>query len=192
MNTLTNRIYNNKNFDKMNLFDLEFEDCIFEKCKFSECNLIDCTFNDCKFVNCTFVGLQTKNVNILFAEFESCTIIGIKWHELQKGSISFPIGKLDKCYLKYNQFDTLNFKKFDFKKSSVVDSTFARCDLSESSFKDCDLKNTDFIECDIKKADFRGAKDYNIDLMKNITKGAKFSYPEAISLLKYFNIVIEK
>ena len=184
--------YENKVYEQVNLFDLEFEDCVFKNCKFNECNIINCIFTDCKFIGCTFVELGTKNVNVLFAEFDSCTIVGVKWHEFQKGSISFPIGKLKDCYLKYNQFDRLNFKKFNFNNSSIVDSTFARCDLSESSFKNCDLKITDFIECNISKADFRGAKGYNIDIMKINTKGAKFSYPEVVILLIYFNIVLEK
>ena len=69
----------------------------------------------------------------------------------------------------------MNFKKFNFEKSTINSSNFVRCNLAESKFNGCDLKNTHFIECDLKKA----------------IKGAKFSRDEVISLLKYFDIIIE-
>ena len=85
----------------------------------------------------------------------------------------------------------MNFKKFDFEKSIIVDSNFVRCNLGESNFNMCDLKNTHFAECDLKKADFREAKWYGINAFDNIIKGAKFSRAEVVSLLKYFDIIIE-
>lgn len=127
----------------------------------------------------------------MVAEFIVCTIVGLIWTSLDSGSISFPIGRLEDCYLKYNEFEKTNFKKFDFKKSSIVDSNFIRCNLSESKFKNCDLKNTHFSECDLKKADFREAKGYEINPLNNLIKGAKFSREEAILLLKYLDIIIE-
>ena len=80
---------------------------------------------------------------------------------------------------------------FDFDKSSIVDSNFICCNLSECKFKYCDLKNTHFSECDLKKADFRETKGYEINPFNNLIKGAKFSRTEAISLLKYLDIIIE-
>ena len=74
----------------------------------------------------------------------------------------------------------MNFKKFDFEKSSIVDSNFVRCNLGESNFNMCDLKNTHFAECDLKKADFREAKWYGINAFDNIIKGAKFSRAEVV------------
>ncbi len=190
------QIVSDKNFkditiDKENIFDIEFLDCVFENCKFNECILVNCTFSECKFIDCSFVGLKTKNVSILFAEFIECTIVGLNWANLDSGSISFPIGKLKNCYLKYNEFEKMNFKKFDFEKSSIVDSNFVRCNLGESNFNMCDLKNTHFAECDLRKADFREAKGYGINAFDNIIKGAKFSRAEVVSLLKYFDIIIE-
>lgn len=40
------------------------------------------------------MGLKSKNVSVLFAEFIECTIVGLNWTNLDSGSISFPIGKL--------------------------------------------------------------------------------------------------
>ena len=117
------------------------------------------------------MGLKSKNVSVLFAEFIECTIVGLNWANLDSGSISFPIGKLKNCYLKYNEFEKMNFKKFDFEKSIIVDSNFVRCNLGESNFRE--------------------AKEYGINAFDNIIKGAKFSRAEVVSLLKYFDIIIE-
>lgn len=178
--------------EKTNIYDFEFVDCVFENCKFIECNITHCTFSECKFINCSFVGNRMKDISLLFSEFIECTIVGVSWLDLQAGSITFPIAKLQRCYLKYNDFEKMNFKKFDFEESSIIDSNFVRCNLSESNFKNCDLKNTHFAECDLKKSDFRKAKGYEINMIDNQIKGAKFTYIDAINLLKYFDIVIEK
>ena len=111
---------------------------------------------------------------------------------LKDTGLSFPIQKLNKCYLKYNNFENMNFKKFDFIQSSILESVFENCNLAESNFKNCELKNTEFSGCDLRKSDFRKATGYNINLATNRIKGARFSYPEVINLLNPFEIVIEK
>ncbi len=61
------------------------------------------------------MGLKSKNVSVLFAEFIECTIVGLNWANLDSGSISFPIGKLKNCYLKYNEFEKMNSKNLILK-----------------------------------------------------------------------------
>lgn len=86
----------------------------------------------------------------------------------------------------------MNFRKFDFLQSSLIDCVFINCNLSESNLKACNLQNTEFSDCDLRKCDFRKASGYNINLLNNRTKGAKFSYPDVINLLDAFDIKIEK
>lgn len=189
--------FENQNFDcitkeQVRICDYEFEACVFTNCKFNNCHFTNCSFIDCRFVNCTFFGLKFQNVQLVFGEFEDCAIVSFDWNILQAGGITFPIQTIKNCFLKYNNFEKMNLKKFDFTGSKLLDCTFAYCNLSESNFKNCDLQNTAFEQCDLKKADFRSAKGYNINLTANQTKGAKFSYPEVIDLLKFFDIIIEK
>ena len=76
-------------------------------------------------------------------------------------------------------------------RSGVLDSVFENCNLSESNLYSCDLKNTEFFGCDLRKSDCRKANGYNIDPTNNRIKGAKFSYPDVLTLLNGFGIVIE-
>ena len=168
--------------DRDKIEDCEFIDCVFEKCKFTECSFIDCTFTN----------IQSKNTKMVFSTFKNCAIISVVWAIFQSGQISFPIQKFDKCYLKYNDFENMNFRKFDFLQSSLIDCVFINCNLSESNLKACNLQNTEFSDCDLRKCDFRKASGYNINLLNNRTKGAKFSYPDVINLLDAFDIKIEK
>ena len=128
---------------------------------------------------------------MVFATFVNCTIVGVEWLTLQSNSVSLPIQKFDKCYLKYNSFEKMSFKKFDFLQSSMIDCNFLSCNLSEADFKNCNLQNTEFSDCDLKNSDFRRATGYSINLADNRTKGARFSYPEVVNLLKSFDIRIE-
>ena len=61
----------------------------------------------------------------------------------------------------------------------------------ESSFSECKLDKTQVSDCDIRNADFRGAVGYQIDIVTNRLKGARFSFPEVVSLLNGLGIKIE-
>ncbi|MCI8612356.1 MAG: pentapeptide repeat-containing protein [Clostridia bacterium] len=171
---------------------LEFTDCVFENCRFTECMFEDCNFCECKFVNCSLVSVDARDTGMLFSSFSNCTLVGLQWNHFQSGSVSFPVQKFEKCNLKYNSFEKMNFKKFDFMQSEITVGTFIGCNLCESSFKNCNLKDTEFIDCDLRKSDFRKASGYKIDLTGNRAYGAKFSYPDAVSLLSSFGIIIER
>lgn len=47
------------------------------------------------------------------------------------------------------------------------------------------------LQCNMPKADFRGARGYAIDIKNNNLEGAKFSYPEVVSLLSSIDIIID-
>lgn len=63
--------------------------------------------------------------------------------------------------------------------------------LKGADFSGTDLKKSTFQDCDLSKADFRGAKNYFISTESNKIKKAKFSMPEAVSLLGNLDIMIE-
>lgn len=191
MKSFSNKIFTDISKDHAEIVGCEFLDCTFEKCKFTDCTFIDCIFSECCFNDCTITNMQPKDTNMVFATFIGCAVVGVNWTALQSGSIVSPIQKFDKCYLKYNNFEDISFKKFDFLQSSLIDCVFMKCDLSESNLKNCNLQNTEFSDCDLRKSDFRKASGFNINLFNNRIKGAKFSYPEVINLLNPFDIKIE-
>ncbi len=62
--------------------------------------------------------------------------------------------------------------------------------------KDADIENfetgePEFIDRSVFDPNFENAEDYTINLLRNRTEKAIFSLPEAMSLLKTFDIVIK-
>lgn len=172
--------------------DCEFVDCDFENCTFEECSVVRCKFTDCRFFNCNIISLRSKDSEIKRLEFTKCNLIGVHWHNLlASDSISGPVELLKNCYLKYNSFVKINFRKFDFSGNAIQESVFEECNLMDSSFSECKLEKTQVTDCDIRNADFRGAMGYQIDIATNRLKGARFSFPEVVSLLNGLGIKIE-
>jgi uncharacterized protein YjbI with pentapeptide repeats len=174
------------------LEDYEFIDCEFTDCAIENCKLINCTFSGCRFYNCKVNSLESEDSKIKYSEFTACHFVSVNWSELlPEGRFAEPISKLKDCRLKYNTFTGMAFPKFDFTGSEILESMFAECELTESSFKGCKLDKTEFFRCDIRKADFREASGYQIDIIDNKMKGARFSFPEVVSLLDGLGIKID-
>jgi len=62
--------------------------------------------------------------------------------------------------------------------------------LIDANFDEVDLTGTIFHNSDLSKADFSNASNYDIDPKTNKIKKAKFSLPEALQLLRGFDITI--
>lgn len=183
---------NNIKLDSKTLENMEFFDCTFENCTLENCLIDRCIFAECKFIHCNVVSIQSKYSQIKYAEFEKCNLIGVHWNELlSAGRIADPIRKVKHTILKYNTFMGMKFIRFDFSKNVMQDSMFEECDLRECSFKGNVLERTQFLNCDLRKADLREATEYQIDIQTNKLKGARFSFPEVIALLKVLEIKIE-
>lgn len=75
-----------------------------------------------------------------------------------------------------------------FEGSQLKECDFKETLLPEGNFNGCNLEGTLFHHCDLKGADFRNAVNYAIDPLVNQIKKAKFSIPDALSLLKGFDI----
>lgn len=126
-----------------------------------------CRFQDIKFIDCKIIG----------AEFFKC--------EKTFFSASFK-----NCLMQYCNFSDLNMKNSTFNGSKLKDSYFTNTLLNGANFNDVDLEGTIFHNCDLRKADFSSATQYDIDPQANKIKKAKFSLPDAIGLLRGFDITI--
>jgi uncharacterized protein YjbI with pentapeptide repeats len=82
-------------------------------------------------------------------------------------------------------------KKATFDGSKLRENHFTNTCLISADFRSVDLAGTVFHNCDLSKADFSGASQYDIDPQTNKIKKAKFSLPEAVRLLRGFDITIE-
>ncbi len=191
------RYYANRVFEGMRCYgeifeDYKFEECTFVNCVFEECALMRTSFLNCVFDRCKITSLKTgKYSKLQFCQFTDCKLVGIQWNELMSaGRFAAPISQFQNCYMKYNTFTEMNFKKFVFTGNEIADSMFADCQLNESKFKNCHLERTEFFRCDMQKADFRDATGYQVDIMTCQLKGASFSFPEVVNLLGSLQIKI--
>ena len=189
--------YEDQKFEDIKLTEADIEncrfyDCTFEACTFEECTLQNCIFSECAFYNCNVISLKAVSTQMKHSEFYNCNLIGIRWHELlPAGKIMEPIRKLKECFLNYNSFIHMSFRKFDFSGNGIQNSSFDECRLMESKFQNCRLEATQFSRCDMRKADFRDAAGYQIDITTNKLKEARFSFPEVVNLLKVLDIKID-
>ena len=65
---------------------------------------------------------------------------------------------------------------------------FENNNLTYSNFEGTEFKNTFFKNSDLSFASFKNATNYNINPNINIIKKAKFSLPEALSLLDVYDV----
>lgn len=165
-------------------YDCDFSDCVFADCTFEDCKLDHSVLTECQFLRCTVTDLKTTMSRAKFTDFENCTLNNIDWMSLQgDGAFADPIESLRDCRLKYNTFTEMNLTKFKFAGSVIQRSMFAKCNLVSADFEKCDLLDTEFFQCDMRKANFKEASGYKVDIFGCKLQDAKFSLPEAVSLL---------
>lgn len=92
--------------------------------------------------------------------------------------------------MQYCNFSELNLKNCCFEGSKLRESHFSSTNLSGANFRNVDLSGTVFHHSDLTKADFSTASCYDIDPLNNKIKKAKFSLPEAVGLLRGFDITL--
>lgn len=81
-------------------------------------------------------------------------------------------------------------KSISISECTARDVDFRDCDLSKSILTSNDFKNTLFGNSNLIKADFTNSTNYTINVLENKVQGAKFSLPEAVSLLHGVGIEI--
>lgn len=81
-------------------------------------------------------------------------------------------------------------KKVSFGGSKLNDCHFTNTNLIGADFGEVNLSGTIFHKCDLSMADFTTAIQYDIDPQTNKIKKAKFSLPEALGLLRCFDVMI--
>jgi uncharacterized protein YjbI with pentapeptide repeats len=164
----------------------EFYDCVFENCTFHEVD-----FNGSRFVNCTFDGCdlslaKVHNAGFRSTAFKNSKMIGIDW---SLASAPLLIDFFD-CDLSYSSFAHINFAKRKIVRCKAQEVYFWETNLVQANFSQTDLEDSQFKNCDLTQADFSTAQNYAISPSLNILKGAKFSLPEAVSLLYHLDIVL--
>ncbi|MFA6005673.1 MAG: pentapeptide repeat-containing protein [Patescibacteria group bacterium] len=185
--SLTNQLFESLNGEHNVLSEKDFEQCTFRKCSFVNSSFTKCRFIDCKFIECTLSAIKLTNSSIIDPKFIDSKVIGIDWTLLK--TFNFP-------QFITSQLDYCNFRFTKIPKTTMTDcvvheADFTECDLHESDFSRTDFAGTVFFKTNVSKSSFVGAFNYSIDARANNIKKAHFSLPEAASLLRSLEIVIE-
>lgn len=187
----TEHVFKEVHLDHDELISSEFHDCLFSTCSF-----VESVFRRCRFVNCTFRDCDLSLLRLpdsvwAAARFEECKVVGVNWSEAYwpKAGLGNPLGFF-KCAISHSTFIGLRLQGIQIKECLAVDVDFREADLSGAEFGGTDLSGSLFGSTDLSEADLSRARNYHIDPAQNNLKQAKFSLPEAMSLLHSMDIVL--
>lgn len=163
----------------------------FDRCTFVRCNLQQTLFEECTFNNCVFEGCDISLIKFKSTTFNTVSInsskaIGISWRECSNPVyVSFKDSQIS-----YSSFYGKKLKKMQAINCVALETDFTACDLQQANFERTDLAGAYFSDTDLTQANFAGARNYQINPNTNRIKGAKFSLPDALSLLNYLDVQI--
>lgn len=123
--------------------------------------------------------------------FEDSKVIGVNWTRADWSATRLrdPIGFF-KCAISHSTFIGLSLREIQIRDCVAVDVDFREADLSQADFAGTDLSESLFSNTNLTEADLSRARNYHIDPEQNALKQAKFSLPEAMSLLYSLDIVL--
>ena len=166
----------------------------FIDCKFMGCSFVESVFSTCRFISCTFKGCDLSLIQLpgsIFSatRFEDSKIIGVDWTQVNwtATTLGDPISFFNST-LNHATFIGLKLSGIRIKDCIASNVDFRESDLSQSDFSGTDLFDSLFVNTDLTAADLSRARNYQIAPGQNIIKQAKFSLPDAMSLLYNLDI----
>jgi uncharacterized protein YjbI with pentapeptide repeats len=185
----TDRVFDTLQMDSIQIDSSEFFDCVFKGCSFVESVLRKCRFINCQFQDCDLSLVQVPESSFSGAIFEGSKCVGVNWAQADwpVTDLGNPI-RFKKCALNHSTFIGLSLAGFQIQDCIAVDVDFREADLSQADFTGTDLSNSLFNHTNLSEADLSQARNYLIDPANNELKGARFSLPEAMSLLYSMDI----
>ena len=144
--------------------------------------LEEVTFETCSFIATDLTGTRVNEV-----VFEGCKLVGVDFRKC-KGFLDM---KFYNCVMDGCNFSDLVLKDQMFVSCELRRCTLLRTDLTGADFSHTDLTETLIHECTLVRTDFSRAKNYAIDPRGNKLGKTKFSLPEAVSLLRGFDIELK-
>lgn len=192
-----NQQYQDQSFQELEMdgADIDsstFIDCTFRRSSFAEARLTSSRFQRCIFEGCDLSLVDLSGSTFASVEFHESKLVGVDWTRANTGQPA--LGKplvFRNSILNHGTFIGLHLEGVRFLDCSAREVDFREADLSAASFSGTDLRDSLFLETNLTSADFRGAKDYQIDAGKNSLSEARFSLPEALSLLHALDIRLD-
>jgi uncharacterized protein YjbI with pentapeptide repeats len=170
----------------------EFIECVFSGCSFREASLRDCRFQGCVFRDCDLSLVRVRGCSLRTTRFEHSKVIGANWAEADwpRGKPLFPSVDFFDCAISYSTFIGLRLNRISIVRCAALDVDFTDADLTGADLRDTDLAESRFLNTNLTDADFTGATNYVISPTLNTLKRTKFSFPEAIALLRAMDIIL--
>lgn len=176
-------------FEKVEKLEGEsYIECHFLGCDFLEADFRGKQFQNCRFEKCNFVATKLDGARLQDVFFRDSKLMGIDFTLCDS---SFLEVGFEKCLLRGCNFSELKLKMAKFIECNLRECHFVQCNLEQADFKGADLGGSLFHNTKLERANFVGATQYTIDPLNNSLKGARFSSPEALSLLTGLGVVIE-
>lgn len=170
----------------------EFHDCHFAECSLAEAAFSRCRFVDCRFRDCDLSLIQVTATAFSTTRFEKCRIIGVDWTRADWGGVLLGVPlSFRECAISHSTFIGLHLRGSVIRDCAAVNVDFREADLREADLRGTDFSDSLFGRTDLCRADLRGARNYQIAAAQNTVTGARFSLPEALSLLYGLDIVLE-
>lgn len=187
--------YTDQHFNHLLMDNTQINTSEFFDCEFEECSFVESIFHQCRFINCTFSGCDLSLVQLPESSFsgtifQNSKCIGINWALAawpETGQLGNPI-RFKKCALNHSTFIGLNLGGIQLVDCIAVDVDFREADLSQVDFSGTDLSDSLFNNTNLRESDLSRARNYLIDPASNQLKRARFSLPEAMSLLYSLDI----
>lgn len=187
MNYYDDEKINLENQDEFSFQESEFIGCTFQSLDFQNWELKRSKFIECQFINCNLSNAKISFSTFREVAFSETKMVGINWTTAQAVSdLSF-----DQCKLDDSVFLALKLNGIKFIKCSLINCDFSESQLMKSSFKGSDLKLAQFNNANLESADLTNCSNYYINPLFTKLKKAKFSFPEAISLLEAQDIKVQ-
>ena len=176
----------------------DYSETPFEKGEYEDCRFINCSFaqqdlSEVKFVDCVFEDADLSNANIRNTRFNDCSFLRCKMLGLAFDFCNAQIFsiKCEDCALNHSIFYKMKLSNSEFINCEMREVDFAEAEMKGTVLVACNLGGAIFYSTNLEKADLRQSLNYNIDPDSNKLRGAKFTAPEVLSLLRKYGLKIE-
>lgn len=178
------KIIKQKKYQEICISD-EISEMHFISCDFTRADMSLLDISNCIFEHCDFSLTNLKNTQISDVKFQKCKLIGVNFEQINN---RFSRAEFDACLIDTCNFSDLDLRQFKFKNCVFQNSTFLRTNLEKINFQNCTFPKTQFEGANLKQTNFSTAREYFINPKNNNIAEAKFSLPEALSLLHFLEI----
>lgn len=189
----TKATFSNLRWTEQAVDGAHYDECVFDHCVFNGSSFTHCQFVSCRFVGCDLSNLVVTASRFRDASFESTKLLGIDWTkaDAMRDPHANTALRFTDCVLDLCNFFGLNLRSARFERCEAAEVTFTEADLRDALFRRTNLARARFHNSNLERADFREAMNYTIDPRANKVKGARFTLPEAVALLRGLDVIIE-